>query len=52
MNAENLQFEDESFDTVCIPHSLHHLASINKVLAEMKRVLKKYGNFISGISDN
>jgi len=41
MNAENLKFEDESFDTVCMSHSLHHLASIGKVLAEMKRVLKK-----------
>jgi len=46
MNAENLKFEDESFDTVCISHSLHHLARIDKVLAEMKRVLKKGGNFI------
>jgi len=46
MNAESLKFEDESFDTVCISHSLHHLASIDKVLTEMKRVLKKGGNFI------
>lgn len=46
MNAENLRFEDESFDTVCISHSLHHLASIDKVMTEMKRVLKKGGNFI------
>jgi ubiquinone/menaquinone biosynthesis C-methylase UbiE len=46
MNAENLKFEDGSFDTVCISHSLHHLASIGKVLAEMKRVLKNGGNFI------
>jgi SAM-dependent methyltransferase len=46
MNAESLKFEDYSFDTVCISHSLHHLASIDKVLAEMKRVLKKGGNFI------
>jgi len=46
MNAENLQFEDESFDSVCISHSLHHLANINRVLNEMKRVLKKGGNFI------
>jgi len=46
MNAENLQFEDESFDTVCISHSLHHLANIDKVMAEMKRVLKTGGNFI------
>jgi len=46
MNAENLQFEDESFDTVCISHSLHHLASIDRVMTEMKRVLKNGGNFI------
>lgn len=46
MNAENLEFEDDSFDTVCISHALHHLASINKVITEMKRVLKKGGNFI------
>ncbi|RLI44899.1 hypothetical protein DRO61_11585 [Candidatus Bathyarchaeota archaeon] len=46
MNAENLRFEDESFDTVCISHSLHHLASIDRVMTEMKRALKKGGNFI------
>jgi len=46
MNAENLRFEDESFDTVCISHSLHHLADISTVMTEMKRVLKKGGNFI------
>jgi SAM-dependent methyltransferase len=46
MNAENLEFEDGSFDTVCMSYSLHHLANIDKVLAEMKRVLKKGGNFI------
>ena len=46
MNAEDLKFEDGSFDTVCISHSLHHLANIGKVLSEMKRVLKKGGNFI------
>jgi ubiquinone/menaquinone biosynthesis C-methylase UbiE len=41
INAESLKFQDESFDTVCISHSLHHLANIGKVLAEMKRVLKR-----------
>jgi len=46
MNAENLQFEDESFDTVCMSHSLHHLGKIDRVLAEMKRVLKSGGNFM------
>jgi len=46
MNAESLKFESESFDTVCISHSLHHLAKVDSVLAEMKRVLKMGGNFI------
>jgi ubiquinone/menaquinone biosynthesis C-methylase UbiE len=46
MNAEKLEFENESFDTVCMSHSLHHLARIDKVLTEMKRVLKNGGNFI------
>jgi ubiquinone/menaquinone biosynthesis C-methylase UbiE len=46
MNAENLKFEDSSFDTVCISHSLHHLDNIDTVLTEMKRVLKIRGNFI------
>ena len=46
MNAENLEFEDESFDTVCMSHCLHHLASIDGVMTEIKRVLRKGGNFI------
>jgi len=46
MNAEDLKFEDESFDTVCISHSLHHLARVDRVMAEMKRVLKTGGIFI------
>jgi len=46
MNAENLEFEDESFDTVCMSHALHHLGEIDRVLVEMKRVLKSGGNFI------
>lgn len=46
LNAEKLWFEDESFDTVCISHSLHHLADIDRVMREMKRVLRKGGNFI------
>ncbi len=46
MNAEALEFENGSFDTVCISFSLHHLGETNKVLAEMKRVLKSGGCFI------
>ena len=47
MDAEALRFEDASFDTVCISYSLHHLSHIDKVMAEMKRVLKPGGHFIA-----
>lgn len=40
MDAEQMGLEDESFDTVSISASLHHLANIPPVLTEMKRVLK------------
>jgi len=46
MDACNLNFEDESFDTVCISNTLHHLEEPNKILDEMKRVLKPEGRFI------
>ena len=46
MNAESLEFEDNSFDTVSLAHSLHHLKNIDMVLNEMKRVLKPNGHFI------
>jgi len=46
MNAGKLGFDDESFDTVCISHSLHHLADTGRVMAEMKRVLKAGGRFM------
>lgn len=48
MNAEKLAFEDNYFDTVAMRHSLHHLTNIDKVLSEMKRVLKPGGLFILG----
>ncbi|UCE43793.1 MAG: methyltransferase domain-containing protein [Candidatus Bathyarchaeota archaeon] len=46
MNAESLDFSDDSFDTVCMAYSLHHLERISKVLAEMHRVLKPGGSLI------
>ena len=46
MNAETLDFDDCSFDTVCMAYSLHHLKNIDKVLSEMRRVLKPGGTFI------
>lgn len=46
MNAEELDFEDNSFDMVCISNSLHHMPNLEKVLSEMYRVLKPEGYFM------
>ena len=46
MDASKPEFPDEHFDTVCISNSLHHLKELDKVLSEMKRVLKPNGQFI------
>jgi ubiquinone/menaquinone biosynthesis C-methylase UbiE len=46
MDAANLDFEAETFDTVCIANSLHHMADLPAVLAEMLRVLKTGGTFL------
>lgn len=46
MNAEFLEFGDNSFDTVSMSYAIHHIDKIDKVLAEMQRVLKPGGNLI------
>jgi len=46
MNAEKMDFNDQTFDTVCISNSLHHLPSMMPILQEMKRVLKPCGRLI------
>ena len=46
MDAENMDFEDNTFDMVCMSNTLHHLPNKNKMLSEMKRVLKPGGIFI------
>jgi ubiquinone/menaquinone biosynthesis C-methylase UbiE len=46
MNAEMLGFDSNTFDTVNISASLHHLENVSRVLAEMKRVLKSGGKLI------
>ncbi|WP_352419316.1 class I SAM-dependent methyltransferase [Proteiniborus sp.] len=46
MDATDMDFEDNSFDIVCMSNTLHHLPDKNKVLNEMKRVLKPGGIFI------
>ncbi len=46
MDATHLDFDDASFDTVCISNSLHHLPNLPQVLAEMKRVLRPDGHYV------
>jgi ubiquinone/menaquinone biosynthesis C-methylase UbiE len=48
MDANKMSFEDNTFDTVCISNTLHHLKDedITIVLKEMNRVLKPGGLFI------
>jgi SAM-dependent methyltransferase len=45
MDAHHLDFEDSSFDLVCISNSLHHLDPL-PVLTEMKRVLRPGGSLL------
>ena len=47
--AENLPFENESFDVVYSSHVLEHVNDEAKALDEMKRVLKKNGVLIIGM---
>jgi ubiquinone/menaquinone biosynthesis C-methylase UbiE len=46
MDAHDLQFEDNSFDTASIRYSLHHFDDVQLVLNEMKRVLRPGGRLI------
>jgi ubiquinone/menaquinone biosynthesis C-methylase UbiE len=46
MNAESLEFSDNSFDTVSMAYTLHHLDKIDRVLTQMHRVLKPDGDLI------
>jgi SAM-dependent methyltransferase len=45
-DAHSLPFADDHFDTVSISVSLHHMASPQRVLGEMQRVLKPDGRLI------
>ncbi|TNF42966.1 MAG: methyltransferase domain-containing protein [Bacteroidetes bacterium] len=43
MNAEHLEFAENSFDLASISMALHHLTDIQKALIEMQRVVKPGG---------
>jgi ubiquinone/menaquinone biosynthesis C-methylase UbiE/DNA-binding transcriptional MerR regulator len=43
VNAENIPFEEESFNIVIANHMLYHVPNINKALKEINRVLKSEG---------
>lgn len=45
-NAENMVFDDASFDMVYSHGVLHHTENIRKALSEISRVLKPNGEFI------
>jgi SAM-dependent methyltransferase len=46
MDAAQMEFPDDYFDTVSIANSLHHLEDLTGVLSEMRRVCKPGGQFI------
>jgi ubiquinone/menaquinone biosynthesis C-methylase UbiE len=48
-NAENLPFEDDTFDIVYSSHVLEHVTNEDEALREMKRVLKPNGILIIGM---
>lgn len=45
-DAENLPYEDQSFDLVCCVQSFHHYPNPIKAISEIKRILKKNGTFL------
>ncbi len=46
MNAEQLDFESDSFDLVSLSNALHHLPYLEKSLAEIKRVVATGGYIV------
>jgi ubiquinone/menaquinone biosynthesis C-methylase UbiE len=45
-DAENLPYEDDSFDLICCVESFHYYPNPAKALSEIKRVLKSDGTFL------
>ena len=49
-DAENMDFNDNSFDIVICKHALYHFNDIDKVINEVFRILKDNGKFIITIN--
>lgn len=45
INAENIPYEDETFDIIIAQHMIYFIPDIEKALAEIQRVLKPKGIF-------
>lgn len=43
MSGYNMEFDDDSFDMVCLANTLHHLNDVKGLFKEMERVLKPGG---------
>ncbi len=46
IDATKMPYDNNSFDTVCISNTLHHLPKPDLILSEMERVLKTDGLFM------
>ena len=49
MDAENLEFRDNTFNFIISIHSFEHIENVEKVIIELKRVLNKGGGFYLAI---
>lgn len=52
MDANNIKFNDNSFDVVFCHALLHHVNDMRRVIEEMKRVSKKYVVMLEPNRDN
>ena len=46
MDAEHLEFENESFDKIYSAHTIEHIPNLTKAFKEMERVLKPGGRIV------
>ena len=45
IDAENIPFDDNQFDSIFTSYSIHHIGNIERMLQEVRRVLKPGGHF-------